>query len=84
MNHITAFTPDRDIDWMERITPALIANVSEMYAALENIATSSVCGFEQQDEAHAALRAFRNTARDALNTVFAWRAPVEITEQEIF
>lgn len=56
-------TPAQDISWLERITPALHANIYAMYAALERIATSSAYSRD------------RDIAHDALNTVFAWRAP---------
>ena len=65
---IRAFAPTRDVTWMERITPALHANIYAMYDALERIAD------------HGPDPATRQCAHDALNPVFAWRAPAPSTE----
>lgn len=53
---------------MKCLAPALHASVYVMYAALERIATSSN------------HTADRDIAHDALNTVFAWRAPAETVD----
>lgn len=66
------YTPDRDIDWLDRNTDAARANALAMFATLEHIA----CNCTDADT--------RTIAHAALNKVLAWRPLVVVPVSQEF